>query len=530
MNCIFVNREGRKTNGKTVSGIVLALLLTGMLMLTSNVQPVEASGTIYIRSDGSVEPDTAPISTVNNVTYTFTDNINESIVVEGNNIVVDGAGYTLQGKGSGEGITLWERRNVTIRTIKIRGFGYGIYLEGSSQNSILGNTVTTNNAYGIYLSYSSDNVVSENNITANEIDGVFLGYHSSNNSVIGNNITANNADGVRLYLSSNNIVSDNNIAKSLCGNYLYSSSDNSVASNNIANNAYDIIIDSSSNNTVAGNNIVASNEAGIYLYRSSNNNSVKGNNITANRGAGIWLSSSSNNSVAGNNILNNYDAYGIRELDSFYNRFYHNNFVNNTVQARTDSPISVWDDGYPSGGNYWSDYEERYPNATEIDSSGIWDTPYVIDENKDNYPLMEPWIPVPLTINVTIDIIPNTLNLRAKLKYVTAFIELLEGYNISDIDASTILMNGTIPVDPNAPTAIGDYDNDAIPDLMVKFNGTEAIDFILSRINMTELIEKKHMDVTLTVTGKLNDGTPFQGGDTIRIILPVCGKRGIFPV
>jgi len=42
---------------------------------------------------------------------------------------------------------------------------------------------------------------------------------------------------------------------------------------------------------------------------------------------------------------------------------------------------------------HWSDYEERYPNATELDDSSIWDTPYVIDENnQDNYPLMNHWI------------------------------------------------------------------------------------------------------------------------------------------
>jgi len=60
-------------NGKAVSGIIVTLLLTGMLTLTFNIQPAKASGTIYIRADGSVEPDTAPISSVDNVTYTFFD-------------------------------------------------------------------------------------------------------------------------------------------------------------------------------------------------------------------------------------------------------------------------------------------------------------------------------------------------------------------------------------------------------------------------------------------------------------------------
>jgi hypothetical protein len=81
---------------KKVSGIMLSLLLIGMLALAFNIQQVKASGTIYIRADGSVEPSTANITSVDNVTYTFTNNINDYIVVQRNNIVVDGAGYTVQ--------------------------------------------------------------------------------------------------------------------------------------------------------------------------------------------------------------------------------------------------------------------------------------------------------------------------------------------------------------------------------------------------------------------------------------------------
>ena len=49
--------------------------------------------------------------------------------------------------------------------------------------------------------------------------------------------------------------------------------------------------------------------------------------------------------------------------------------------------------------NYWSDYSTKYPNATEIDSSGIGNTPYAIDKYtngvvtgviQDNHPLVEP--------------------------------------------------------------------------------------------------------------------------------------------
>jgi len=52
---------------------------------------------------------------------------------------------------------------------------------------------------------------------------------------------------------------------------------------------------------------------------------------------------------------------------------------------------NIWDNG--SVGNYWSDYLTEYPNATETNSSGVWNTPYVIDTNNtDYYPLMVQYV------------------------------------------------------------------------------------------------------------------------------------------
>ena len=136
-------------------GIVLTLLLMSMLTLAFNIQLVETSGTIYIRADGSVDPPTAPISTTDNITYTFTNNIYDNIVVERDNIVVDGAGYTLQGTGSGFGIDLTGRSNVTIKNAEIKMFDHGIWLDGSSNNTVSGNNIT-NNEFGILLQFESD--------------------------------------------------------------------------------------------------------------------------------------------------------------------------------------------------------------------------------------------------------------------------------------------------------------------------------------------------------------------------------------
>ena len=65
---------------------------------------------------------------------------------------------------------------------------------------------------------------------------------------------------------------------------------------------------------------------------------------------------------------------------------------NNTNQVSISSESGAsnfWDNG--TIGNYWSDYQTKYPNANEIDNSGIGNTPYVIDANNiDHYPLLKP--------------------------------------------------------------------------------------------------------------------------------------------
>jgi hypothetical protein len=140
---------------KIVSGLLLALLVISVLTSALNVQPVKASpGTIYIRPDGSIDPPTAPISSVDNVTYTFTSNINDSIVVQRNNIVIDGVDYTVQGTGSyAGGINLTGRTNITIKNMEIRGFYFGVYLRSSFNNAIWANNITDNEYSGVLLSF-----------------------------------------------------------------------------------------------------------------------------------------------------------------------------------------------------------------------------------------------------------------------------------------------------------------------------------------------------------------------------------------
>ena len=497
---------------KTVSGLVLILVLTGMLTLAFNVQPAKSewTGTVYIRADGSIDPPDAPIITYDKVTYTLTDNITSSadgIVVERDNIIIDGAGCTLQGSGTwgSKGIDLSERSNVSIRNICVKKFLYGFFLYFSSNSNVTGNNITNNNEFGIYAYSSSNNNIVENNITNNS-NGIVLAFSSDNNSVAGNNII-NNKKGITLsksssdrlvanlfiggslsvYESYNNVVKDNwvngkpvvylenvsnikvhdagqvilvncsnilienftlsetnlgvelwkttnstiignNITNNWNGIVLYYSSNNSVSKNNITNNSEGIYLSYSLGNRITENNITANDSVGIDLGDSSNND-INGNIITKND-YGIFLgqslnnnihknaitnnwcgidldSSSENNNIYGNNIASN-NGYGIMLGISSDNFIYHNNFINNTHQAHIYESMNVWDNGYPSGGNYWSDYVgvdvKNGPNQDLPGSDGIGDTPYVIDaDNVDHYPLMFPYgAPPPPTYTLTI--------------------------------------------------------------------------------------------------------------------------------
>jgi parallel beta-helix repeat protein len=421
---------------------MLSLLVVSALALAHSVQLVKSyawTETIYIRADGSISPPTAPISSVDNVTYTLTDNIagvpasSSTIIIQRGNITIDGAGYALTGtNASGSvGIELTGRSNVTIKNMEIAAFDYGIELDSSDNDSVSGNDITANKEYGIYLNSSSNDNIVGNSVTATQETYIFYvaGYgvgldYSSNNSVSGNYI-ANDAYGIRLDYSDNNTLFDNNVtacflygfllssssSNTLFGNYvrandnlgivLDASSDNNALSSNdvTANKGSGLGLDSSSNNTLSGNNVNANNYNGIWL-NSSDNNGLFGNNVTANGATGIMLYYyADNNTLSGNNVANN--GVGIYLSGSSNNYIFHNNFVNNTSQDTSSYSTSVWDDGYPSGGNYWSDYagvdlhSGVYQNATGTD--GIGDTPLLINtnwvSNYDRYPLMHPFDP-----------------------------------------------------------------------------------------------------------------------------------------
>lgn len=269
---------------------------------------------------------------------------------------------------------------------------------------------------GLFYCINCDNITVKDLILSKNRDGIL--FYNTHNSRIENVTVLNNKyNGIHLAFSNNNTIVNNNSSDNFVGIYLIKSDNNLISNSSSFNNDYGIWDADSDKNTIEKNNIY-NNETGIrftnYTYgnyagniaadnnisnnsmygirmESFNNNVVKGNDISNNR-YGVNVYSSANNTITNNTISNN--KYGVN-VYAESNKIYHNNFLNNIYyNARGSySANNQWDNGYPSGGNYWSDYagadEKSGPNQDQPGSDGIGDAAYTFIGGVDRYPFME---------------------------------------------------------------------------------------------------------------------------------------------
>ncbi len=234
--------------------------------------------------------------------------------------------------------------------------------------NIKGLTIANNEAnqgHAIDISNSSDCVVENNLIENNEV-GISV-YGSSSGNTISGNVLENNERSIELIDSWGNTISGNNISGALVsGISLDLSLDNVVSANWIAD---------------------LENEMGALMLWKSSNNLVSRNVIF---GGNLMLMIDCSSNVFSENFIVDSEA-GVVVGVSSNNRFFNNYFINVT-EAVVDNElengqasVNFWDNGYPLGGNYWSDYV-----GTDFDGDGIGDTTYVLYENnQDNYPLID---------------------------------------------------------------------------------------------------------------------------------------------
>ena len=331
---------------------IIILLFLLIMSIKVNIQPVELEPeTIIVPNDYPKIQEAIDAANVGDHIYVYSGTYTESLVVDKSLVIVGERTESTIIDGNGTGTVI----KVIAEGVVITGF--------TIRNS--GSSLAPLNA-GIWLSANA-------NITRNLIAGNAIGIYvnSIGSNIVKNNVT-NNRHGISLYFSS----------------------EVTVEANNVTSNEIGISLAGSSNNIISNNNIAAHTDGhGITLSSNSHNNTLVGNNLIGNA-HGMSISDSSDNLITRNIIAKN-TILGIELAGSTNNTLYHNDFVNNQKHVVVNQP-NTWDNGYPSGGNYWHNYKsvdyKSGPNQDQPNSDGIWDDPYIINENNlDRYPSVDPY-------------------------------------------------------------------------------------------------------------------------------------------
>jgi parallel beta-helix repeat protein len=290
-------------------------------------------------------------------------------------------------------------------------------------------------------------------VVTDVINGIII---ERNNTVLdggGHTVQGNmvsNSNGIYLDSASNVTIRNTSVKWFHNGIYEKSCSNNCITENSLSQNDYGIYFQSSKLNVISGNSITANTYGGIWLELSQSNSISKNklsNSIASNGIGGIKLQDFSNyNHLVDNNLTSN-KWYGIYIENSGFNHIFHNNFVNNFYQVYDDSSGNLWDDAYPSGGNYWSTYTGQDGN-----DDGIGDSPYililvpVIDQ--DNYPLMNPWVPTETSFTVNGAEFPVTITTNATITRIDPTPDILN-FTLSGPNGQTGYVRAIFPRDAN---------------------------------------------------------------------------------
>jgi parallel beta-helix repeat protein len=354
------------------------------------------------------------------------------------------------------GIFSYLSNGITIEYSNISSNDRGVHLRDSPNSTIRENEISLNTEDGIYVESSNGTIIANNSIASNGENGIWM-YLSDGSLITGNAATDNYGGGIVVYVTTGAKITNNGLSSShgislwgsddilISGNTAtdciscigleksinISVSDNvmvgggiyfSIEQHTLSNwNTHDIDTSNTVNgkpvyywkNVVGGEipvnagQVILANSSGVVVSHQeienvfagveigySSNNSIHNNTITDGF-LGMFLDHSDNNTIINNTVSSNA-YFGILIVHSHGNVIYHNSFIDNVNQSIDAYGTNSWDDGYPSGGNYWSNYtgidEKSGPNQDQLGGDGLGDTPYVIlgAANPDRYPLMSP--------------------------------------------------------------------------------------------------------------------------------------------
>jgi len=271
------------------------------------------------------------------------------------NITVEGGVFD----NNAYGINVYRSSAVQVLNNTVtNSFWEGILVESSSSAVVLGNDVTLSGVYGIDVFSSNDVEVRNNTASAGFETGIFV-QNADQVIVTGNNASSNSIMGISLDYGSNVTIMDNSLWDNDYGIDFFDAGPAFATNNTIGRSITDAVSIGYGNNLTLERNVFTSNDGGVFASFTKD----------------LLV------------VHNTFDANNFQGGDDFGER-------------------TAWDDGYPLGGNYWSDYagvDACSGPAQDVcpDPDGIGDTPYDVDaDTQDLYPLMAPYGPTDYTLTV----------------------------------------------------------------------------------------------------------------------------------
>jgi parallel beta-helix repeat protein len=433
--------------------------------------------------------------------------------------------------GSGVGTVVYVTAdNVIISGLTIRNSGAstvwpgvsGIILYYSDRSTITNCNITSNGGFGFLCVTSRYYTISNSVVSHNNHIGIAIGDTGSSNGVIRNNTVYSNrgSGGIEAYWGSdytiveNNTVYDNAWIGIAIGWSYYCV----IRNNKILNNtASQIVLDTASYCTVVNNKISHTRHGGITLLGLGTYFNNLLDNTVYSCGQGIGFGASARYTKISGNVLS-MNEYGLvignnPGYESYGNKIFHNDFINNTHQAvdnATNIPVpNVWDDGYPSGGNYWSDYagvdEKSGPLQNETGSDEIGDIPFPIcgvAGSTDRYPLMSSWSPPSIESCDLAGSWKDIFNPSEAIYVTGKGYSPSTTYNVYIVNDVVSWVDGMdIPTPFVASTASSDHEGDILPtavwspplapgkyDIVVDVNDNGKYDFGIDALDDNDLV------------------------------------------
>jgi len=266
--------------------------------------------------------------------------------------------------------------------------GIGIQSYGCSGLQVLSNSIDNASMRCIELESCKQTSIS-NNTVSNSSSGIEI--KASDFVLIRDNEIYNCSQGIYATGVVNLTIRHNHISFCTYAGASVGQCDNLTISNNSIESGsyYGMTIGLCNDTTISGNRIIGNGDDGIRID-DGNRTICKENLIAENENRGIETVLTGNCTIVQNVLYRNSWGAFIWMSDNV--TIYHNCFSSNHASDMDSENIS-WDDGYPSGGNYWWDYagvdDFSGPSQDIPGKDGIGDTPYQVDsDSSDRYPIM----------------------------------------------------------------------------------------------------------------------------------------------